>query len=271
MNCVAVVDIPASMIMMMCDAAVEYLSFNSSFWSGEKKDHSACVDAPTNASLIFQVIYSVMSQFSLNFRMPCLTLGAIVGPFVGGKPRSASSCGSDSTPTRSVEAFLLSPSAPLPRTLLDNVSRSSRLLQQLFRLVDLRSEVRATTTIRVVQQHHLAMLFPNHLLCDSSFSAQSSSQYRDPSIHPVLKCMRTKSPKSKPPRVGSSSSQIRLCSMLCPMRCLLAIFGERRDLRDPRWRCGEFLPKVCRIACDELDVRRKRPRRHPRQQRGQWP
>lgn len=52
----------------------------------------------------------------------------------------------------------------------------SMFLQELFCFVDLRSQVRATTSVRVVQEHELTVILPYFLFRQHSFAEASVSR-----------------------------------------------------------------------------------------------
>lgn len=116
-------------------------------------------------------------------------------------------------------------------TIVSSLSRRP-LLQELFRLVDLRRKVRTSAAIRVVQEHHLSMLLAKDLFRDAAFSVKVFVNLATFSL--VEGVWLTMSPISTPLLACSSAFQIHLCRRLSRARWCLLDSGEGRpDLRDP--------------------------------------
>lgn len=105
------------------------------------------------------------------------------------------------------------------------------LLQQFFRLVDFRRNIRASTAIRVVEEHKLPVIRADLVLRQGSFPVVETSK---PTV--VLQrngemCLgRTRVIRSRRPRDGSCAVRNRLCRMLCRQsRRRLGIVGKQPD------------------------------------------
>lgn len=128
---------------------------------------------------------------------------------------------------------------PTPRSLKYSIytflSFSRTLLQQLLCLVDLCRQIRASSSIRMVQKHHLPVLFPYHVFRDSSFSAIGISNHAR-CVPSMVRVIHTMFPGSKPLLFCSSLTRSHPCRMHDRGRwCHLCISSRPRDLRDPVW------------------------------------